>query len=378
MTFALALGIAMPAPAANNLPVFVEGQKIAEPALVKNGVSYLPMRAIYEALGAKVQWDAKNQRVIAAEADGTWTEIPLKGDEMTVHYSANGTGTYGLTEQRPFSQRGKVYLPVRLISDAMGYEVDYNKQRIAIAAPKLTYKDANGGVYTLNKLSGELTLSLNGKTQKLGELAMLSSRGFNYASLSYFTVELTKNGNYLLTGNGIYFGGITQQLYMYAWVPKAGGEAVAVYTAKLMTVAPEPIWVGDVLWLSGQSGTFSVNDKTGAVTEYDVGSCYWTDGRFMLVGNGCDFSVYDIKTAEYTDMEEELVTPEVKAQAETDLQALGKWRSRLDEMYWQNFGVENPVDPWPYLYFSLCCPYDDDVGAGWETKQYTLTYTLPQ
>lgn len=55
LTFALALGIAMPALAANNLPVFVEGQKIAEPALVKNGVSYLPMRALLEKLGATVQ-----------------------------------------------------------------------------------------------------------------------------------------------------------------------------------------------------------------------------------------------------------------------------------------------------------------------------------
>lgn len=348
LTLALALVAAMPASAAETLPVFVEGQKIAEPALVKNGVSYLPMRSIYEALGAKVDWDAKNKRVIATEPSGIWTEIPLNGDCLVVHYSAHSDTTASLEERRPFARGGKIYLPVRLVSDTMGYDVDYNKQRIAVSAPRLTYNSADG-VYTLNLLSGELTLSQAGGAKRLGVVEMLSTRGFGAVELSGFSVEATPGGNYLLRSGGILSGALTNSLQMYAWLPGDGDKAVTVYSASVLDPLPAPCWAENVLWLSGSGVVFAVDEKNDTVTEYDIADiygeecnymCYWTDGRFMLLGDGADFDVYDIKTKELIDLKTAVLEPDIKAQVQTFMQQ-NSWGANTPEKFaalWEGLG----------------------------------------
>ncbi len=407
LTAALALGIAMPVRAANDLPVFVEGQKVAEPAQVLNNTSYLPMRAIYEALGAKVDWDAKNQRVIATEPSGTWTEIPLKGDWMEVHYSASSSSQANLEGRRPFTKGGKVYLPVRLVSDAMGYEVDYNKQRVAITSPKLTYKDGQGGVYMLNLLNGELKLSQNGGVKRLGEVAMPSNRGFHSAKLYDFKVEQTKNGNYLFSGGGVLYGALTNGLEVYAWLPKDGSRAVTVYSASVLDPLPKPCWVGDVLWLPGEGSTYAIDEKTNKITEYKAadiygdeyyGMCYWTDGRFMLMGDGADFDVYDIKTKELIDLQKVMLEPDIKAQVQTFMQQ-NSWGTKTPEQFeklWQYFGNTMATLPGGdeavylrfvraadnVLYFDLVVHYwdiDENGGiAGGKDKTFHVTYTLPE
>ncbi len=408
LTFALALGVAAPALAANNLPVFVEGQKVAEPALVKNNTSYLPMRAIYEALGAKVDWDAKNQRVIATEPSGAWTEIPLKGDWLEVHYSASSSSQANLEGRRPFAQGGKVYLPVRLVSDMMGYQVDYNKQRVAIAAPRLTYDDGQGGVYTLNLLTGELKLAQNGGVKRLGAVAMPSNRGWSSARLFDFSVELTKNGNYLFKSSGVMQGALTNGLDVRAWLPKDGSRAVTTYAASVLDPLPKHCWVGDVLWLPGEGVTFAIDEKTNKITEYKTADiygeerydmCYWTDGRFMLLGGGADFDVYDIKTGELTDLKSAMLEPDIKAQVQTFMQK-NSWGANTPEQFeslWKHLGstwINLPCgDEVVYLrftkaednvlYFDLIVHYwaVDENGnpmANGRDKTFHVTYQLPQ
>ena len=49
-----------PAPAAAPTRVFVNGLPLREEALVKDGVTYVPLRAVAEALHCEVLWDKKS------------------------------------------------------------------------------------------------------------------------------------------------------------------------------------------------------------------------------------------------------------------------------------------------------------------------------
>ena len=67
---ALLLALAMPGLAqAANVPVYLEGERLAASALEQGGVAYLPMRTIFEALGAEVQWedDRSEERRVGKE-----------------------------------------------------------------------------------------------------------------------------------------------------------------------------------------------------------------------------------------------------------------------------------------------------------------------
>lgn len=397
LTFALALGIAAPALAANNLPVFVEGQKIAEPALVKKGVSYLPMRAIYEALGAKVDWDAKNQRVIATEPNGTWTEIPLKGEQAEVTYHKGDdvyvTASADLTERPPFMQRGRVYLPVRTVSELLGYDVAYTKDRVMVAAPKLTYDDGKGGVYTLNLLSGELTLAQDGQSKLLGAIDLPGIDSPNsYYDLSEFKVSRTPHGNYLFETDGVGSGALSFQYKVSAWIPKAGGAFDTYLGRDWYAVMPDAFWTDGLVWLPDEFlRTVAVNDASGEVTVFDgFGMQRWCDGRFVLSDTN---KLYDTKTAQMVDLQEVLITDERKADINAWVRQRVAEGSYMTEqqylnMVWGLMGSAYTPDPHVALNFDAAKTAQANdgqlhfnfgiYGMGEGYPRWELTYTLPQ
>ena len=390
------------------LEIAVEGVVQPAEAYVINGRAYLPVRALFEALGTEVHWDGN--AVIATEADGTRIEVPFVTDDVEnnfahIFFTEDGENWYqksvGLAEQLPFAKDGRVYLPVRALAELMNYNVAYtkgvdNQARVDIEAIRLDYTDEHGGVYQLNLSTNELTYTYGGSTGVLGVLDLKSLYNPSWYAVDKFTVEHTEGGNYLFKANGIGSGALTFDYKVSAWLSAGGGDAVTCYTSTILPATlPEPMQVDGTVWLPENGRVVAINEQTGEVTEYVMSEihgeassdiCFWTDGRFLLIGSGTDFDVYDTKTGTLTDLQTVLAEP-LKEQVNAFVLA----NSAMDEQYlngyyWNAFGNVLSADPCVSmsfdkfadgkLYFTLNCPY---WNKDWRTvkQTYPLVYELP-
>ncbi len=112
-----------PVPAAPEVSVFLDGGKInfADQApVIVEGRTLVPLRAIFEALGAKVEWDGSTKTVTATR-DTDVIKLTI-GD--TKLYK-NGQVAYELDVPAQIMGGGFTMVPVRAISESFGCKVDW-------------------------------------------------------------------------------------------------------------------------------------------------------------------------------------------------------------------------------------------------------------
>lgn len=117
-----------------NFNVYVNGNKInlTDKILVVNGNSFLPLRAIGDAIGATTSWDASSKiaKIEFTNYGGVTTSIEMSSDctKMLV----NGTTTVNVSNQNTSTatfidpSTSRIYLPVRAISENLeGVQIEY-------------------------------------------------------------------------------------------------------------------------------------------------------------------------------------------------------------------------------------------------------------
>ena len=109
--------------AAEDRPVKVEldGRAVsftdAEPQVL-DGRTYVPFRAVFEALGAEVGFD-ESARTVSAKRNGTTVIIPIDSHEITVN--ANGVVYTDYMDAAAYvGETGRTYIPVRYAAEALG------------------------------------------------------------------------------------------------------------------------------------------------------------------------------------------------------------------------------------------------------------------
>lgn len=85
------------------------------------GRTLVPMRDIFEALGANVQWDAYTQGITATRATTT-----VKMQMGRPNASLNGQTV--MLDQPPLMVNGRTMVPLRFVSEAMGASVNYDNR----------------------------------------------------------------------------------------------------------------------------------------------------------------------------------------------------------------------------------------------------------
>ena len=111
--------------------VFYNGEKIKfdQIPVIENGRTLVPLRAIFEKLGADVEWDEDTQTVIATKND---TKISLTIDNTVA--SKNGEN---VTLDVPAKiVNGRTLVPVRFVADCFGVDVgwDGTMQRVSLTS----------------------------------------------------------------------------------------------------------------------------------------------------------------------------------------------------------------------------------------------------
>lgn len=110
-----------PENATDEARIFVNGEKIIfdEKPYIRQGNTMVPMRAIFEALGANVSYEAQSKK-ITAEKDGT---------QVLLWVGQRAASVDGALRQLPtavVNQNGSAMVPLRFVSEAFGAEVAWD------------------------------------------------------------------------------------------------------------------------------------------------------------------------------------------------------------------------------------------------------------
>lgn len=131
LILAMILLISSVAFAANEIRVMLDDEYIkfdVAPQIV-NGRTMVPLRAIFEAMGADIEWDGDTSTV-AAIKDETVVVAVIGSKIMYVNDDEK------IIDVPPMIVGGRTLVPVRFITEAFGYEVswDSKNRRVIISS----------------------------------------------------------------------------------------------------------------------------------------------------------------------------------------------------------------------------------------------------
>jgi hypothetical protein len=95
----------------------------AEPFINSDSRTMIPLRAVTEAMGARVDWDQKNQSAII-EKNGIQITIPIGSQTFTV--KENGQTRTVEMDTKAIIKGDRTYVPIRYVAEALGAYVDYS------------------------------------------------------------------------------------------------------------------------------------------------------------------------------------------------------------------------------------------------------------
>jgi serine protease Do len=126
LTFALPLNNEVSAAA---ISVYINGEKqiYDQPPIMENGRTLVPLRGIFESLGAEVQWDSKTKKITAIKDD---TVVLLTLGSKTTYINNVKT----LIDVPAKMINNRTLVPLRFVSEAFNAEVEWDgaKMRVTI------------------------------------------------------------------------------------------------------------------------------------------------------------------------------------------------------------------------------------------------------
>ncbi|AYO30308.1 hypothetical protein D2962_06460 [Biomaibacter acetigenes] len=120
--FSFSIGFPGQAASQENIKIYIGGEEklFDVPPQVFNGYTFLPIRGIFESLGAQVFWDNAQRRVTAVRKA---VKISLKVGET----SATVNGKSVKLDKAPLVYKGTTMVPVRFVSEALGEAVEWDQ-----------------------------------------------------------------------------------------------------------------------------------------------------------------------------------------------------------------------------------------------------------
>lgn len=138
------LSIAPLAQATDDIGVYLNGEKLEKSGMIVNDRTYLPVRALCEALGYEVDWNNDTRSVII----GTAPEKTEKTDKVNIYL--DGTK---LENAEAIIVNDFTYLPVRALCEALGKNVEWNNDTREVYVTDKVEDPFNGKYFRLKHKS---------------------------------------------------------------------------------------------------------------------------------------------------------------------------------------------------------------------------------
>lgn len=133
VVIALILVFALPA-SASAMTIYVDDMYVeSDGALIRNNRTMVPVRAVAEMMGCRVDWDPDNQGIYIYDPHTDEDVLDMWIDDYSatlyMHDKYTGEVIDSYTEYMdspPVLINSKTYVPLRFIAEALGYVVEYN------------------------------------------------------------------------------------------------------------------------------------------------------------------------------------------------------------------------------------------------------------
>ncbi len=132
-----ALVLAVPAGAVRTVPVQIDGTELEAVCHLEGGVTYVPLRALLNALGGwEVSWDKGQRAAVAVSGSSRLTASPAKGAVTVDGRTRSG---------RVYVQEGVTYVPLRTAVELLGGGVEWDAyfQGAAVTSPGAEHNAAD-------------------------------------------------------------------------------------------------------------------------------------------------------------------------------------------------------------------------------------------
>jgi len=395
----LLLALAAPtlAAAAPAITIYVDQELLAsdQAPIIRENRVLVPMRAIFEALGARVDWEAQSKTIIATKGDQRIVLVAEQKEARKQWDNVNDDfkqATYDnpiVSDVPPLFEENRVFVPLRFVAQAFGAEVAWDnaqKQvRIQPALPGNAFI-LNNDTYSIDKKTGALRVkNAQGVTNEIAKLDLsLEDIDLVKLFLKLESVEKTAQGGYLVQLR-YYFKDQSNWAalahsydYVSHYYIKEDNIIRSVYTEYAFFTQEKDTIItythNGSVYLPGKNKVLQIDAQSGALLqEYDLQAlaktdkiCWYTftNGKHMMIRAGANSPgvnlfpvVINLESGEITWLHEKLLPAEESTK----------------------YGHKESVDSGPtlefkgekdgVLYFTYTNPYAD--------IKKELSYTLP-
>lgn len=208
---------------AKDITVTLDGNSISfdvQPQII-DGRTLVPLRKMFEEIGALVKWDGDTQTVTARKSSKTIT-LTINSNEMTIDKGKTDEDGNAITEIVTLDVPAQIidertFVPARVISEAFGFDVDWDSENSIVSVKSNSEEDdawkentkvinlsdlsdnqlliTEGGDYTLSgTLFGDITVNSEEKVKiRLAGVTITSYTTsciyFENADRAYITIE---------------------------------------------------------------------------------------------------------------------------------------------------------------------------------------------
>ncbi|MCD7854431.1 MAG: hypothetical protein LUG66_02305 [Clostridiales bacterium] len=180
--------------------VTVDGSEIPfdQPPVVINGRTLVPLRAIFEALGAEVEWDAETKSIMA-ERNNIAVLLYIDSTAMTYGEIGGNAVTVQL-DTAPVVINGRTLVPARAVAEAFGCSVSWDSTTKTVIINDSNTSTTNNS--TANTSAAEAQTAE--ETTEATTAAVLQSTSFDITQ-TYIkgnsAIKKAENGSHLIDGD---------------------------------------------------------------------------------------------------------------------------------------------------------------------------------
>lgn len=152
-------------------------------AVIKDDRTFVPMRAIFEALGAQVEWDGSSQTVTGIKDT---TKVSIKIGENVLYKNGEAIKT----DAAAYVSDGRTMVPVRAVAQSFGCNVSWDDENSAVKittafAVRVHFMDVGQGDSAFIELPGNKCMLIDSGEREYADTVINYIKNLGYKTLNY-------------------------------------------------------------------------------------------------------------------------------------------------------------------------------------------------